>query len=88
MLSDGLGCLRYRLLAFSDIRQSDPRESRDALHELLTDELMRIDRERAAAEHAMNVLRQIASLKRRTREQRLASSCVALLDALAQRPND
>lgn len=84
-LTAELGRLRDRLLAYSDIRQRDPRESRDALRDLLTDDLLRLSRECAAAEQAMSVLRQIASLKRRTREQRLASSCVTFLDALAER---
>lgn len=38
--------------------------------------------ERAAAEQAMKVLRQIAEMPRRTREQRLANACVTFLDAL------
>lgn len=37
-------------------------------------------------EVAMNVLRQIAQQPRRTREQRLASSCVALLEAPEMAP--
>jgi len=86
-LSEGLGRLRDRLIAYSDIRQRDPRESRDALHELLTDELLRIEQERARSKQAMDVLRQIAGMQRRTREQRLASSCVAFLDSLDERPN-
>ena len=34
-----------------------------------------------------NVLRQIAALPRKTREQRLASACVHFLDALDSKPN-
>ena len=33
-------------------------------------------------EQAMEVLRQIAGMKRRTREQKLANACVIFLDAL------
>ncbi|MBT9492863.1 MAG: hypothetical protein IV107_11070 [Paucibacter sp.] len=36
----------------------------------------------AAYEQAMDVLRQIANMPRRTREQKLANSCVRFLDAL------
>ena len=85
LLSEELGRMRDMLLAYSDIRQRDPRESRDALHALLTDELRKLDAERAASEQAMTVLRQIAAMPRRTREQRLANACVQFLDAL--RPN-
>jgi hypothetical protein len=35
----------------------------------------------------MDVLRQIASMPRRTREQRLAKSCVDFLDSLREGPN-
>ena len=41
--------------------------------------------------HAMAVLRQIADMPRRTREQRLASACVRFLDAIragAKEPSD
>lgn len=39
--------------------------------------------------HAMAVLRQIADMPRRTREQRLASACVWFLDAIrAGEPSD
>lgn len=39
--------------------------------------------------HAMAVLRQIANMPRRTREQRLASACVRFLDAIrAGEPSD
>lgn len=43
---------------------------------------------RIAAEHevAMRVLRQIAERKRRTQEQRLASSAVTFIDALRRDP--
>lgn len=47
------------------------------------------ERERLETIHnqAMEVLRQIASMPRRTREQRLASACVSFLDSLAEGPN-
>lgn len=39
-------------------------------------------RVRIERDAALKTLRQIAGFKRRTREQRLASACVTLLDAL------
>jgi hypothetical protein len=91
-LTDGLGALVERLLKYSDIRRNDPRENREALRELivgeLADELAAVRRaERASAAQAMDVLRQIASMPRRTREQRLAKSCVDFLDSLREGPN-
>lgn len=38
----------------------------------------------AAHEQAMEVLRQIQAMPRKTREQKLANSCVRFLDALEQ----
>lgn len=55
---------------------------------LMQDELIAHAR-RLKTEHgtALDVLRQIAANKRRTREQRLASACVGLLDVLANSSN-
>ncbi len=39
---------------------------------------------KARHDTAIETLRQIAAMPRRTREQRLAKSCVALLDSLAE----
>lgn len=44
---------------------------------------MQIEVARARSETAVAVLRQIAAAPRKTREQRLASSCLALLDGAA-----
>ena len=38
----------------------------------------------AALSEAEKVLRQIAGMKRKTREQRLASACILFLDALGE----
>lgn len=74
--------------ANGNIRLWAPERPRDldgnAAHPLYTaDQLAAaVDAERSEHRHAMAVLRQIADMPRRTREQRLASACVRFLDAI------
>ena len=44
-LTEELGRLVERLLAYSDIRRNDPRESREALRDLVTAELLEVQRD-------------------------------------------
>ena len=67
------------LIAFIQVRQAIG----DTTCRLMQDEVVaRVKRIVAQREEAMRVLRQIASMPRRTREQRLANSAVTFLDAM------
>ena len=73
----------------AEIGMPDPKALGEAI-DLAVERIERIDRlekENAMLREMEKVLRQIASMKRRTKEQRLASACIIFMDALREETN-